>query len=154
MSYSRGLRFQTLSISHPTTKKTPCKMLPILLLTSCQNHFIYNLSYTGFGNFNFRGDISDSRTSGLIGQSGFQIGLSANLNDHVDAILQMEEGVLRVDGITRDDSPKNFKSTINTFGLRFNYHLNSHKSKKLFNPFIGLGLSYLKIRFQGIQRRE
>lgn len=105
--------------------------------------------HLGFGNFNFRGDISDNRTSGLIGQSGFQIGLSANLNDQVDAILQMEEGVLRVDGITRDDSPKNFKSTINTFGLRFNYHLNSHKSKKLFNPFIGLGLSYLRFDSKG-----
>ena len=36
--------------------------------------------YIGFGNFNFRGDISDSRNSGLIGQSGFQIGLAASLN--------------------------------------------------------------------------
>ena len=94
--------------------------------------------HLGFGNFNFRGDISDTRNTGLIGQSGFQIGLSANLKDHIDAIILMEEGVLRVDGITRDDSPKNFKSTINTFGLRFNYHLNPHASKKLFNPFIGL----------------
>ena len=105
--------------------------------------------HLGFGNFNFRGDISDTRNTGLIGQSGFQIGLSANLNDHIDAIILMEEGVLRVDGITRDDSPKNFKSTINTFGLRFNYHLNPHASKKLFNPFIGLGLSYLKFDSKG-----
>ena len=35
----------------------------------------------GFGNFNFIGDISDNRNSALIGQSGFQIGLSTNLND-------------------------------------------------------------------------
>ena len=33
------------------------------------------------------GDISDNRNSALIGQSGFQIGLSANLNDFVDAVF-------------------------------------------------------------------
>lgn len=105
--------------------------------------------HLGFGNFNFRGDISDTRNSGIIGQSGFQIGLSANLNDKIDAIMLMEEGVVRVDGITLDDSPKNFKSTINTFGLRFNFHLNSLKTKKLFNPFIGLGISYLRFDSKG-----
>ncbi len=105
--------------------------------------------HLGFGNFNFRGDISDTRNSGIIGQSGFQIGFSANLNDNIEAILLMEEGVVRVDCISRDDIPKNFKSTINSIGLRFNYHFTSNKSEKVFNPFIGLGLSYLKFDSKG-----
>ena len=76
----------------------------------------------GFGNFNFKGDISDNRNSALIGQSGFQIGLSANLNEFVDASILMEEGVVRVDGISQDNLPKNFKSTINTIGIRIDYN--------------------------------
>ena len=58
--------------------------------------------HVGFGNFNFVGDISDNRNTGIIGQSGFQIGLSANLSEYLDASLLMEEGVVRVDGINRE----------------------------------------------------
>ena len=56
--------------------------------------------YIGFGNFNFIGDISDTRNYGLIGQSGLQIGLAASLNENIDAALIMQEGVVRVDGIS------------------------------------------------------
>ena len=142
-------QIQTQNIYLLTTKKTQWKDLDTIIDVVPKPFYLQPKLHLGFGNFNFRGDISDTRNTGLIGQSGFQIGLSANLNDHIDAIILMEEGVLRVDGITRDDSPKNFKSTINTFGLRFNYHLNPHASKKLFNPFIGLGLSYLKFDSKG-----
>ena len=86
--------------------------------------------HVGFGNFNFKGDISDNRNTGIIGQSGFQIGLSANLSEYVDASLLMEEGVVRVDGINRDDLPTNFMSTINTIGIRFDYNFkNVFKNK-------------------------
>ena len=105
--------------------------------------------YIGFGNFNFRGDISDSRNSGLIGQSGFQIGLAASLNENIDAALIMQEGVVRVDGISRDDLPKNFKSTLNSIGFRFNYNLNKSSSQNKLTPYIGLGLNYLKFDSKG-----
>ena len=57
------------------------------------------------------------RNTGIIGQSGFQIGLSANLSQYVDASILMEEGVVRVDGINQDELPTNFMSTINTIGI-------------------------------------
>ena len=82
--------------------------------------------FIGFGNFNFKGDISDNRNTGIIGQSGFQIGLSSNLNEYVDVSLIMEEGVVRVDGINQDDLPSNFMSTINTIGLRLNYNFQKY----------------------------
>jgi len=103
----------------------------------------------GFGNFNFRGDITDTRENGIIGQTGFQIGLSANLNDKWDATLLMEEGVVRVDGLTRENYPKNFKSTLNTIGFRFFYNLIDAKSNKKLTPYIGAGLSYLKFDSKG-----
>ena len=46
--------------------------------------------HIGFGNFNFKGDISDNRNTGIIGQSGFQIGLSANLSEYINASLLMD----------------------------------------------------------------
>ena len=69
--------------------------------------------FIGFGNFNFRGDISDNRNTGIIGQSGFQVGLSANLNEYIDASLIMEEGVV-LDGVIKMNY-FNFMSTINTW---------------------------------------
>ena len=72
--------------------------------------------HIGFGNFNFKGDISDNRNTGIIGQSGFQIGLSANLSEYINASILMEEGVVRVDGINRDDLPK--------FYEHYKYHWN------------------------------
>ena len=103
----------------------------------------------GFGNFNFEGDISDNRNTGIIGQSGFQIGLSTNLNEFIDASLLMEEGVVRVDGINRDDLPTNFMSTINTIGIRFDYNFKNVFKNKLLTPYVGLGLSFLKFDSKG-----
>ena len=105
--------------------------------------------HVGFGNFNFKGDISDNRNTGIIGQSGFQIGLSANLSQYVDASILMEEGVVRVDGINQDELPTNFMSTINTIGVRFNYNFKNVFKNKLLTPYVGLGLSYLKFDSKG-----
>ena len=105
--------------------------------------------HIGFGNFNFKGDISDNRNTGIIGQSGFQIGLSANLSEYVDATIMMEEGIVRVDGINQDELPTNFMSTINTIGIRFNYNFKNVFNNKLLTPYVGLGLSYLKFDSKG-----
>ena len=105
--------------------------------------------HVGFGNFNFKGDISDNRNTGIIGQSGFQIGLSANLSEFINASILMEEGVVRVDGINREDLPTNFMSTINTIGIRFDYNFKNIFKNKLLTPYIGLGLSYLKFDSKG-----
>ena len=105
--------------------------------------------HVGFGNFNFKGDISDNRNTGIIGQSGFQIGLSANLSEFIDASLLMEEGVVRVDGINRNDLPTNFMSTINTIGIRFDYNFKNVFKNRLLTPYVGLGLSYLKFDSKG-----
>jgi len=105
--------------------------------------------HVGFGNFNFKGDISDNRNTGIIGQSGFQIGLSANLSEYIDASLLMEEGVVRVDGINRNDLPTNFMSTINTIGIRFDYNFKNVFKNRLLTPYLGLGLSYLKFDSKG-----
>jgi hypothetical protein len=105
--------------------------------------------HIGFGNFNFKGDISDNRNTGIIGQSGFQIGLSANLSEYVDATIMMEEGIVRVDGVNQDELPTNFMSTINTIGIRFNYNFKNVFNNKLLTPYVGLGLSYLKFDSKG-----
>ena len=65
----------------------------------------------GLGQFNFEGDISDTRNNGLIGRTGMQFGLSANINDFFDANLIIEEGIVRVEGINHEDLPENFMST-------------------------------------------
>ena len=105
--------------------------------------------YIGFGNFNFIGDISDTRNTGIIGQSGFQIGLSTNINEFIDASLLMEEGIVRVDGINQVNFPTNFKSTINTIGLRFDYNFKNIFENKLLTPYLGIGISYLKFDSKG-----
>ena len=105
--------------------------------------------HIGFGNFNFKGDISDNRNTGIIGQSGFQIGLSTNLSEYINASLLMEEGVVRVDGINRDDLPTNFMSTINTIGIRFDYNFKNVFKNRLLTPYAGIGLSYLKFDSKG-----
>jgi len=105
--------------------------------------------HIGFGNFNFKGDISDTRNTGIIGQSGFQVGLSANLSDYIDASILMEEGVVRVNGVSEDELPTNFKSTINTIGVRFSYNFKNIFDNKLLTPYVGLGLSYLKFDSKG-----
>jgi hypothetical protein len=105
--------------------------------------------HIGFGNFNFKGDISDTRNTGIIGQSGFQVGLSANLSDYIDASILMEEGVVRVNGVSEDELPTNFKSTINTIGVRFSYNFKNIFNNKLLTPYVGLGLSYLKFDSKG-----
>ena len=105
--------------------------------------------YIGFGNFNFIGDISDTRNTGIIGQSGFQIGLTTNINEFIDASLLMEEGIVRVDGINQVNFPTNFKSTINTIGLRFDYNFKNIFENKLLTPYLGIGISYLKFDSKG-----
>ena len=105
--------------------------------------------YIGFGNFNFIGDISDTRNTGIIGQSGFQIGLTTNINEFIDASLLMEEGIVRVDGINHVNFPTNFKSTINTIGLRFDYNFKNIFENKLLTPYLGIGISYLKFDSKG-----
>ncbi len=105
--------------------------------------------YIGFGNFNFKGDISDTRNTGIIGQSGFQIGLTTNINEFIDASLLMEEGIVRVDGINQENFPTNFKSTINTIGLRFDYNFKNIFENKLLTPYLGIGISYLKFDSKG-----
>ena len=103
----------------------------------------------GFGNFNFIGDISDNRNSALIGQSGFQIGLSTNLNDFIDASILMEEGVVRVDGINQQNLPKNFKSTINSIGVRIDYNFKNFLNNNIIIPYVGVGLSFIKFDSKG-----
>ena len=84
----------------------------------------------GLGQFNFNGDISDTRDNGLTGRTGMQFGLTTNINDFLEAGLVLEEGIVRVDGIDEDDLPKNFMSTLNSIGIRLSYDL---KSICLFN---------------------
>ena len=50
----------------------------------------------------------------------FQIGLSSNISDYIDASILMEEGILRVNGLTESELPTNFMSTVNSIGLDFN----------------------------------
>ena len=107
------------------------------------------LIHIGFGNFNFRGDISDTRNTGIIGQSGFQIGLSSKITNNINATIMMEEGIVRVDGLNRNDLPINFMSTINTIGFRFDYSLKKPESKAVFFPYVGVGLNYLKFDSKG-----
>jgi hypothetical protein len=103
----------------------------------------------GLGDFDFKGDITDTRSNGLIGQTGIQIGLSANLNDYFDAAILMEEGTVRVNGIDNDALPKNFKSDFNSIGIRFSYNFkNIFKNTKI-NPFASAGLSYMKFDSKG-----
>ena len=103
----------------------------------------------GFSTFNFRGDISDNRKSGLIGRSGFQIGLSSNISDYIDASILMEEGILRVNGLTESELPTNFMSTVNSIGLRFQYNFKNIYENNTLTPFLGIGISYLKFDSKG-----
>ena len=95
----------------------------------------------GLGQFNFEGDISDTRNNGLIGRTGMLFGLSANLNDFFDAALIIEEGIVRVEGINHEDLPENFMSTVNTFGLRFAYNFKTVFKNTKINPFATAGLT-------------
>ena len=61
----------------------------------------------------------------------------------------MEEGIVRVDGINQDNFPTNFKSTINTIGLRFDYNFKNIFENKLLTPYLGIGISYLKFDSKG-----
>ena len=103
----------------------------------------------GLGQFNFEGDISDTRNNGLIGRTGMLFGLSANLNDFFDAALIIEEGIVRVEGINHEDLPENFMSTVNTFGLRFAYNFKTVFKNTKINPFATAGLTYLKFDSKG-----
>ncbi|MDA8956635.1 hypothetical protein N9H19_03355, partial [Flavobacteriales bacterium] len=105
--------------------------------------------FLGFGNFNFGGDISDSRNTGIISRPGFKIGFSSNINDFFDATIYMQEGTLRVDGTSNDDIPTNFKSTVNSIGINFDYNFKNIFKKSTIRPFIGFGLSYLRFDSKG-----
>lgn len=105
--------------------------------------------FFGLGDFDFDGDISDSRSNGIIGQTGVIIGLSANINDFFDAAILMADGTVRVNGVTENDLPENFKSDFNSIGLRFSYNFkNIFKNTKI-NPFASAGISYLKFDSKG-----
>ncbi len=103
----------------------------------------------GLGQFNFKGDISDTRNNGLIGRTGMQFGLSANLNDFFDAALILEEGIVRVEGTNHENLPENFMSTVNTIGLRFAYNFKTIFNNTKINPFAIAGLTYLKFDSKG-----
>ena len=103
----------------------------------------------GLGQFNFEGDISDTRNNGLIGRTGMQFGLSANLNDFFDAALIVEEGIVRVEGTNHENLPENFLSTVNTLGLRFAYNFRTIFKNTKINPFATAGLTYLKFDSKG-----
>ena len=103
----------------------------------------------GLGQFNFEGDISDTRNNGLIGRTGMQFGLSANLNDFFDAALILEEGIVRVEGTNHENLPENFMSTVNTIGLRFAYNFKTIFKNTKINPFATAGLTYLKFDSKG-----
>jgi len=105
--------------------------------------------FVGFGSFNFSGDISDTRNTGIISRPGFKIGFTSNLNDFFDATVFMQEGKLRVDGTTNDDVPTNFLSTVNSFGLNFDYNFKNIFNKSTLRPFVGFGLSYLRFDSKG-----
>ena len=105
--------------------------------------------FFGFGSFNFGGDISDSRNTGIISRPGFKIGFSSNINDFFDATVYMQEGTLRVDGTNNDDIPTNFLSTVNSFGINFDYNFKNIFKKSTLRPFVGLGLSYLRFDSKG-----
>ena len=103
----------------------------------------------GLGQFNFEGDVSDTRNNGLIGRTGMHFGLSANLNDFFDAALIMEEGILRVEGTNHENLPENFMSTVNTIGLRFAYNFKTIFKNTKINPFATAGFTYLKFDSKG-----
>ncbi len=103
----------------------------------------------GLGQFNFSGDISDTRNNGLTGRTGMQFGLTTNINDFLEAGLVIEEGIVRVDGIDEDDLPKNFMSTLNSIGIRLSYDLKSILKGNTINPFLSFGINYLKFDSKG-----
>lgn len=105
--------------------------------------------FLGFGSFNFGGDISDSRNTGIISRPGFKIGFSSNINDFFDATIYMQEGRLRVDGTNSDDIPTNFLSTVNSIGVNFDYNFKNIFKKSTLRPFVGFGLSYLRFDSKG-----
>jgi hypothetical protein len=103
----------------------------------------------GLGDFNYGGDISDSRNNGLIGRTGMQIGLSANINDYFDAAILMEEGIVRVDGLTNEELPENFMSSIFSIGIRFSYNFKNVFKNNRINPFVTAGISHMKFDSKG-----
>lgn len=105
--------------------------------------------YVGFGSFNFGGDISDTRNTGIISRPGFKIGFTSNINDFFDATVYMQEGKLRVDGTNNNEVPTNFLSTVNSIGVNFDYNFKNIFQKSTLRPFLGFGLSYLKFDSKG-----
>ncbi|MGC6428728.1 MAG: outer membrane beta-barrel protein [Flavobacteriales bacterium] len=105
--------------------------------------------YLGFGNFNFSGDISDTRNTGVISRPGFKVGLTTNLNDFFDATVFMQEGTLRVDGTTVADQPSNFLSKVNTIGINFDYNFKNIFKNSRLRPYVSFGLSYLNFDSKG-----
>ena len=105
--------------------------------------------FLGFGSFNFGGDISDSRNTGIVSRPGFKIGFSSNINDFFDATVYMQEGTLRVDGTSVDDLPTNFTSTVNSIGINFDYNFKNVFKQSTIRPYVGFGLSYLRFDSKG-----
>ena len=108
----------------------------------------------GMGEFNFKGDIEDTRNNGLIGRTGVHFGLSTNINDFFNLSIILQEGIVRVDGIKEEsvptNYPENFMSTLNSIGLYLDYNFKNFVFKKLvISPFLTTGINYLRFDSKG-----
>ena len=108
----------------------------------------------GMGEFNFKGDIEDTRNNGLIGRTGIHFGLSTNINDYFNLSIILQEGIVRVDGIKEEsvptNYPENFMSTLNSIGLYLDYNFKNFVFRKLvISPFLTTGLNYLRFDSKG-----
>ena len=108
----------------------------------------------GMGEFNFKGDIEDTRNNGLIGRTGVHFGLSTNINDYFNLSIILQEGIVRVDGIKEEsvptNYPENFMSTLNSIGLYLDYNFKNFVFKKLvISPFLTTGINYLRFDSKG-----
>tara|TARA_B100000401_G_scaffold298177_1_gene204621 strand:+ start:842 stop:2962 length:2121 start_codon:yes stop_codon:yes gene_type:complete len=108
----------------------------------------------GMGEFNFKGDIEDTRNNGLIGRTGVHFGLSTNINDYFNLSIILQEGIVRVDGIKEEsvptNYPENFMSTLNSIGLYLDYNFKNFVFRKLvISPFLTTGINYLRFDSKG-----
>ena len=154
--YTLSLLFSLLGVSMlyaqiegPKFSKDSTNIDENVIETTIKSTHVHQTKYQpkvffGLGNFNFNGDITDDRNSSIISQTGYQIGLTSNLNDFFDATIYMQEGTLRIDGIDNDDLPKNFKSTISSVGFKVDYNFSNLITSKILSPYVGIGINYMK----------
>ena len=159
--YTLSLLFSLLGVSMlyaqiegPKFSKDSTNIDENVIETTIKSTHVHQTKYQpkvffGLGNFNFNGDITDDRNSSIISQTGYQIGLTSNLNDFFDATIYMQEGTLRIDGIDNDDLPKNFKSTISSVGFKVDYNFSNLITSKILSPYVGIGINYMKFDSKG-----